>query len=671
MYKEIKRIKKSLKYLFLMQLAALFAFVAPALAASFEITPSSGNLLRGCTYQLTIYANATGQAANAADLLLSFNPGQIEILDSIGSQPGVQLATGNAFQAYVGNSVDNAAGTARLTAFSVNSDLTQRRIYAYAQIRPLVVGNIQLNVRFDGVGNTLDSNIADSTTSLDLLTSVTNANFNVTTGSCQPDTAAPSVTFITPEPNAQNFSGNTIVVQVTDNISGVNLSSVQIIINSTTYSVGNSQLAVTNIANGYRFTITLSENWNTQTQGTIVVSARDNNQNAVLTQNVFNTQSETQPPEIPEPPVIPPTPVLPTEPPVCNCDQQSVVNIDPRYIFKDTFLENSPIDNLIKASVDNLGPTSTTAILSGALSLITLLPYLPLLFAPGLLLNLLGLWLFGAARRRKWGIVVDATTKAAIPLAICRLYTKNTTNLVSQTLTDIKGRYGFSIKEGEYRLEVVKDGYNKQILNLAVNANSAVNAKVELVPLSQTYVQSKLKNFTINLSAFLRNFLSASAKILMFFGIILALFGFLAIPNLVNFLILLFYTAVVLIFIRQKIVSNSSDSLVINAKNNLRVGNIKLQLYSVANSEKAGEIEVSPNGNFDYFGDEGEFFVALNAYGYKFSAEKQQVLKLGKLPVVKVNLHTGGNRIRLFVEEFTDVVVKGNNSTKFANPFGG
>ncbi len=62
-------------------------------------------------------------------------------------------------------------------------------------------------------------------------------------------------------------------------------------------------------------------------------------------------------------------------------------------------------------------------------------------------------------KRERWGVVYHAGTKVPIDLATVRLIDAKTNHVVSTKVTDKDGRFAFTPKAGEYRLEVVKPGF--------------------------------------------------------------------------------------------------------------------------------------------------------------------------------------------------------------------
>jgi len=91
--------------------------------------------------------------------------------------------------------------------------------------------------------------------------------------------------------------------------------------------------------------------------------------------------------------------------------------------------------------------------LASALPLFNILAFLQRLFTQPILL-------FGRRRKKKWGIVYNSLTKQPVELAIVRLIGHESGLVLQTRVTDAHGRYAFSPKPGNYRIEVVKPGYS-------------------------------------------------------------------------------------------------------------------------------------------------------------------------------------------------------------------
>ena len=68
--------------------------------------------------------------------------------------------------------------------------------------------------------------------------------------------------------------------------------------------------------------------------------------------------------------------------------------------------------------------------------------------------------LFAGRRRRSWGVVYNALSKAPVDLALVRLIDAQTGKLASTRVTDRQGRFAFMTKEGKFRITVTKPTFS-------------------------------------------------------------------------------------------------------------------------------------------------------------------------------------------------------------------
>ncbi len=165
-------------------------------AASFEFDPSVQSFST-CTGSIKLFVDVTGEDSNAADIEISYDPTKIVITDTNSIDPGIQIAEGTAFDSYWGNIVDPVQGKILLTAGSLPNNLNtleSRELFATIYFKYENEDSIDFKIKMDGVGNTLDSNIADTTSGNDLLTSVTNGTFILSTTNCDNKGSLPKIT---------------------------------------------------------------------------------------------------------------------------------------------------------------------------------------------------------------------------------------------------------------------------------------------------------------------------------------------------------------------------------------------------------------------------------------------------------------------------------------------
>lgn len=281
------------KKLIITTLIAFLGILVPlqqAHAASFQLNPSVRAFERQCQRSVDIVIDATGQVSNAAEVEITYDPTQIIITDSNPSISGIQVQPGNAFETYFYNQADIVNGRIRVAGASFLGTLSSSRVFATIHFTSSASAtNAAFQINFTGIGDTLDSNIADAVTNDDLLTSVTNGNYTFFAGPCQADTQGPQIIFVNPVNNAVNVPANaTVTVRITDDQSGVELSTVEITINGQVYRYNDPEVVVTGSELNYTFVITPRVQIPLNQASIVNVRAADKAGNQSSRQIIFN-----------------------------------------------------------------------------------------------------------------------------------------------------------------------------------------------------------------------------------------------------------------------------------------------------------------------------------------------------------------------------------------------
>jgi hypothetical protein len=660
---------KLFEYIFLLLVVFVLSliFKVSVNAATFSFSPSSKSFSSGCASSVNVEIDATGQSSNSADIEIHYNPAAITIIDSNPTIEGKQILTGNAFETYAGNQVDENSGIIRLTGLSFSNYLTSRKIFATVNFIGSNTGTTAtFNIRFDGVNATLDSNIADSQTSLDLLSGITNGTYTFTESTCNFDVTPPIIQFNSPQNGQVGVITNIVELTINDDQSGVDINSVQIYIDGKIYTLTSPEFSFMGEAPSFSIKLTLQGPFTPDQTSIITVLAKDFSGNLTNNQISFNVPSG----EIVTPPLE--CPIIEEQ---LSLTEFITNNNQGKEVLKGTFLEDSIIEDVI----DNTGIFGTGALIAGLYLLLNFLPLITLLNAPGLLLNMIAL-LLGKRTKRPWGIIVDYITGKPIAFATCRLYLSGTLSAIGQTVSDLEGRYGFSITPGSYRLEISHNEYSHYIEEIMVREDEVgYVSDVKLIPLD-----SHIKT-TISTKLLLKKLFKKVRKMTVAFywiGAIFSIISIIILPNLLNFIIFGIYCLILFITQLRKSLQKDRYASVVDSKTNLRIPYAIVKIFDLVSWKLVDTVTTNQNGSFNFVGEPKEYGVIIAIRGYEFPSKLKQnypIIKDKYSGMLRVFLGKGNKKIQLYVDsieqkEFSSNVQKEatnnlNSTNNLKSPF--
>jgi hypothetical protein len=629
-----KLIAKIFIFTALLGATGLFAFASTASAATFEFSPTSASYPAGCQRTLEIYVDVTGETSNAADLIFNYNADQVTVQN---------VLAGEAYQTFYSEApqVNGTVGSVRMTAFSVSAPVTSRLIFARINFTSAPDATTATFTIQAVLGNTLDSNIADTNTSQDILTSVTNGSYTFQSGACLVDLTPPTITFVSPTSGQPDFPLNSpIQVRLEDAGLGIDISSMLIIINGVSYTSNSPGVSITGNPQNYLVTIQPAEPLPGDAASSIAVSVSDYSANNASRQNIFNVPGATEPgEEEPEEPGEEPAETPTTVP-------------DPVVVVIETLI-NSPISfintpfagTIVEQVFQELGTAGTLATLSLA---VNILPLLALLNAPGLIFNLITIF-FGFKPRRPWGLVLDRNTERPIPYAVCRVFIAGSLTLLAQTVSDSEGRYGFSLASGRYRLEVSAQGYVKFVGEIVIREGESTY--VMDVKLSKGVVGVTVSSLWRKLFRGIGKVWVAVSPYVFIFGFVLAIVNLALNPNGLSLFIFGFYIFIIVINLLAGLNLKSRNAAVIDSQTQLRIPNAVVKIFELNKGELVDTQVTNESGFFDYYGAPGRYAILVAARGYTFPAREapQRIAEKYKT-MLEVYLSKGGNKIQLWMD---------------------
>lgn len=475
---------------------------------------------QNCEYPLKLMIDPGSNLSNAADVILKYNPNDIEIIDSIQNISGKQVLPGDAYEYYpsTGNQVNDSTGTIRLVGVSYDKTLDKKSVFAIIKIK-LKSDTASIYIVFDGIDKTTDSNIAEYNSSLDILSQVRNVKLNKSnTASCpQEDTIHPNI--LVNSSYMQIKDSKKLVFIVSDTLSGVKLDSLKVIIGDNVYNYGSSNLNITPISNGYQIEVTLDEsNIDDEIFFNIVVSDNSGNVNSINTSLTSSKQNITE----------------------CNCPsvENNVSNNSGNN--KNDFNEAQNQYQNFNQQIFSFLPQNFSFISdSGFISPFALAITLPLIyFIFALLSSFVGggfliPFLAGLFRRKGNIKVIDSISKEGIPFVKVKVYQRGYDKVIKQYVTSPFGSLEFDLNEGFYTLELQKDGY--QDLRYELDNIDAKNLSLIILMESKEEQAKQNKLDVIN-------------KISSYFVVILAFINFVMMQSIASLVILIIVLSAVVAY---------------------------------------------------------------------------------------------------------------------------
>jgi len=264
--------------------------------ATFSFDPAFSTFTQETDSVINIKINTGSNTSNAADIIINYNPEEIEI---------IQVSSGSAYESYDGNIVDSSTGKIRLTGFSTTGILSGTRTFGTIKFRSKHgITQTSLSIEFSGIGDTFDSNIADRNTSTDILGLVTDGTYSFVPAEeptpptpeepTEEDITNPYIEFVSPQNYDTDIpSDSNIIFKISDDDSGVNIESIIVYVNGDEYSyINGSNFSYEGDSSCYTIIITPYEKFETDEPVIIIIKGSDNEGNAIQKTLLFNVPPE-------------------------------------------------------------------------------------------------------------------------------------------------------------------------------------------------------------------------------------------------------------------------------------------------------------------------------------------------------------------------------------------
>ncbi|MCA9386586.1 carboxypeptidase regulatory-like domain-containing protein [Candidatus Dojkabacteria bacterium] len=512
------------------------------------------------------------------------------------------------------------------------------------------------------------------------------------------DNEEPIIGFVNPVNLDSNVQVNEdIIITLGDNGSGVNLSTLIIYINGQPVTTSTQGVVVSGNPNLYTITIPGTGRIIANQVNFLRVVGSDFEGNSFDRQIVFNIPQAIQcptdtDPNDPDAPDSVDDPITNTpeyqelledfksnpdslEKQIKNCYGQEIeINEVPTIVsevlksenlLKGTALENTVIDSIAKET----STSGFAALFAIILLSLNILPVLSLVAAaPGLGVKLLSI-LFGKSNTNPWGVITSAVDNKPVPFAVCQIFTQGSQFKVTQSISDLDGRYGFILSPGKYRLEIKQSGFKQFDLDIDIDeGQESVIRDVKLLPINQTGDYSE--NIFQQLFKVLLVVYKKISIFMFVFGYIFSIISMIIAPSFANFIIFSIFTTTILVYFLPILFKRSQFASIVDVETGLRIPFAQIKIFNSNTWQLIDSKVTNYNGLFDFYGEAGTYGIVVEARGYQFPSSKNKYPTAGKNRnnVLLVDLKKGKNNITIFLDP-----LKGNNLFKdnINSPFSG
>lgn len=170
---------------------SLLALPEAALAATLSLSPSTGTFNKSCPFSLEVVVDTQGAQTDGTDAILLYDSSRFNI-NSSAIVPNTTV-----YPDFPGNNVDEATGKITISGLaSVATAFTGKGTLATLNFTvkdSAPTGATQITFDFDpnDKAKTIDSNVVERNTIVDLLNSVTNGSYTVGSGTCTVSSPTP------------------------------------------------------------------------------------------------------------------------------------------------------------------------------------------------------------------------------------------------------------------------------------------------------------------------------------------------------------------------------------------------------------------------------------------------------------------------------------------------
>jgi len=236
-------------------------------------------------------------------------------------------------------------------------------------------------------------------------------------------------------------------------------------------------------------------------------------------------------------------------------------------------------------------------------------------------------------KKKIFGLIIDGTNKQVLPLVKIRVYYADSTKLVYEQVSDFKGRYGFPLSKGLYRIEVKHTGYHEFVQEIEIKEKEEFFAQDIVLAREDKYEKSIIVK-TRNLN----HIVARNALFISFIGLIFSMSALLIRQTYLEILLVSSYAIMIIGYylIKQKTFRSNYWGEIIEGDTGIRLSGAVVRLFSL-NSTLVDTQLSNQNGKFGFLIKPGEHLLYVYANGYKLSTKNKNYI--AEKNMIKINVN--------------------------------
>jgi len=276
--------------------------------------------------------------------------------------------------------------------------------------------------------------------------------------------------------------------------------------------------------------------------------------------------------------------------------------------------------------------------------------------------------------KKPWGLVFDKNNRKPIAFAIVRVYEGE--KVTQEKTTDIQGRYGFAMGEGEYTLEVVHEAYMdfKEEVKIKAELEGKVNRDIGME--SKVKEKKTIKAWWAEQKGKAKETFPKFSRYCYVFGFLFSIGATILSPIGYNFVVIGFYVILGIVYLLQGL-KRGWGRVYEEADKKKGIGYAFVRLFDSLENKMVNVEMSDEKGRYMFTVEkEGIYNLVASKSGYKYPSEKEKG-KIVEAPYGKmkeVTLKKGekviGEDLSMGTTGVGEVVKGGLGEEKFGSPFG-